>query len=124
MSRLTSLTLAVALALLPAVASAASHHKKAHRAHGHGFLPGYVQPPNNAVPLFKQKLSRAQLALLRPRRPWYIDPTPEYYRWNGGWSGEWRYPGRAGFYRGRYNGGSMGPCWTQTPIGPIWNCGR
>jgi hypothetical protein len=23
----------------------------------------------------------------------------------------------------RYNGGSFGPCWTRTPIGPIWNCG-
>ena len=21
------------------------------------------------------------------------------------------------------NGGSFGPCWTRTPIGPIWNCG-
>lgn len=124
MSRLTSLTLAVALALLPAAASAASHKKHAKRAQGYGFLPGYVQPPNNAVPLYMQKLSPAQRALLRPKRPWYIDPTPDYYRWNGPWSGEWRYPGRAGFYRGRYNGGSFGPCWTQTPIGPVWNCGR
>ncbi len=28
------------------------------------------------------------------------------------------------FYRGRWNGGGFGPCWTQTPIGPMWNCGR
>ena len=28
-----------------------------------------------------------------------------------------------GFYRGRYNGGSFGPCWSWTPIGPAWNCG-
>jgi hypothetical protein len=34
-----------------------------------------------------------------------------------------RYPGRPGFYRGRYNGGSIGACWTQTPIGPVWTCG-
>ncbi len=27
------------------------------------------------------------------------------------------------FYRGRWNGGGFGPCWTQTPIGPHWNCG-
>ncbi|MFC0242976.1 hypothetical protein [Rhodopseudomonas telluris] len=122
MTRLTSLTLAVALALVPLTASAASP-KKAKRAQSQGFLPGYVQPPSNSVPLFMQKLNREQLAMMH-RRPWYIDRTPEYYRWNGGWSGEWRYLGRPGFYRGRYNGGSIGPCWTQTPIGPVWNCGR
>jgi hypothetical protein len=27
------------------------------------------------------------------------------------------------FYRGRWNGGGFGPCWTPTPIGPHWNCG-
>jgi hypothetical protein len=27
------------------------------------------------------------------------------------------------FYRGRWNGGGFGPCWTQTPIGLHWNCG-
>ncbi|ABD07420.1 conserved hypothetical protein [Rhodopseudomonas palustris HaA2] len=122
MTRLTALTLAITLALLPLAASAASPKKHAKRAQSSG-LPGYVQPPSNSVPLFMQKLSRPQRAMLRPKRPWYIDPTPEYYRWNGGWSGEWRYLGRPGFYRGRYNGGSFGPCWTQTPIGPVWNCG-
>lgn len=122
MTRLTSLTLAVALALVPLTASAASH-KKAKRAQSNG-LPGYVQPPSNSVPLFMQKLNREQLAMMHRPRPWYIDRTPEYYRWNGGWSGEWRYLGRPGFYRGRYNGGSIGPCWTQTPIGPVWNCGQ
>ena len=28
------------------------------------------------------------------------------------------------FYRGRWNGGGFGPCWTQTPIGNVWNCGK
>src|ERR1700682_4494738 len=32
--------------------------------------------------------------------------------------------GGPGFYRGRWNGGGFGPCWTQTPIGNVWNCGR
>jgi hypothetical protein len=118
MSRLTSLSLVIALALIPVTASAASK-KHAKRAQSTG-LPGYVQPPSNSVPLFMQKLSPAQVALLRQRRPWYIDRTPGYYRWNG----DYRYLGRPGFYRGRYNGGSIGPCWTQTPIGPMWNCGR
>ena len=31
--------------------------------------------------------------------------------------------GGPGFYRGRWNGGGFGPCWTATPIGPHWNCG-
>jgi hypothetical protein len=31
--------------------------------------------------------------------------------------------GYPGFYRGRWNGGGFGPCWTQTPIGNMWNCG-
>src|SRR5262249_35597006 len=26
--------------------------------------------------------------------------------------------GGPGFYRGRWNGGGFGPCWTATPIGP------
>ncbi len=54
-----------------------------------------------------RRMSRAD------RRHWYIDPVPQYYRWDG----EWHYFGRPGFNGGRYNGGSFGPCWTRTPIG-------
>jgi hypothetical protein len=32
--------------------------------------------------------------------------------------------GYPGYYHGRWNGGGFGPCWTRTPIGPVWNCGR
>ena len=47
------------------------------------------------------------------------DYSPQYF----GYDGEWHYVGRPGIYHGRSNGGSFGPCWTWTPIGPIWNCG-
>jgi hypothetical protein len=45
---------------------------------------------------------------------------PAFYDWDGARY----YPGRPGFYRGQWNGGSFGPCYTQTPIGPINNCGQ
>jgi hypothetical protein len=50
--------------------------------------------------------------------------TPERIEWE-----RWRnrgpvyWYGYPRFYRGRWNGGGFGPCWTQTPIGPHWNCG-
>jgi hypothetical protein len=118
MSRLLCLSLAAILTLSSVVADAAPKRKK--RPHNYGFLPGYHQPLNNAAPLFKQDEAVLRNAR-RPKRPWYITPTPVYYRWS---DGEKYYFGRPGFYRGQYNGGSMGPCWTQTPIGPVWNCGR
>jgi len=64
------------------------------RWHGYGFLPGYVPPE------------------AQPPRPDYWTHPPTW--WYGG----------PGFYRGRWNGGGFGPCWTQTPIGPMWNCGK
>jgi hypothetical protein len=80
-----------------------------YRAGRYGFLPGYRQPP--------------ALTEWRDRDPRYGGPRarfePRY--WSGG---EWRYGwGGPGFYRGRWNGGTFGPCWSQTPIGPMWNCG-
>jgi hypothetical protein len=109
MSRILSLSIIVVLSLLPVVTSAAPANKQrtAARWHGYGFLPGYRQPPNEAVPVY---------GVNRPRGgPYYV---PSY--WYGG---ERYYFGQPGFYRGRYNGGSFGPCWTWTPIGRAWNCG-
>ena len=43
-------------------------------------------------------------------------------RWQG-YGFLWHYFGQPGFYRGHYNGGSFGPCWTRTPVGMVWTCG-
>ena len=119
MSRFAFPVIAIVLSLLPVQAPAASvHHRAASRWHGYGFLPGYHQPLNNSLPLYAQKDAAARYARGN-RRPWYIDPTPAYVDYNG----DSRYFGRPGFYGGRYNGGSFGPCWTQTPIGAVWTCG-
>ncbi len=66
--------------------------------HGYGFLPGY-RPP--------EVVARAR---------W-----EHYDRLYGS-----RYYGPAWprFYRGRWNGGGFGPCYTYTPIGYMWNCGQ
>jgi hypothetical protein len=121
MSRLMCLSIAIVLSLLSSAAATAApiHKRAAQRWHGYGFLPGYHQPLNNSQPLYAQKDAIRRLAS-RERRPWYIDPVPRYY----GYDGDWHYFGRPGFDGGgRYNGGGFGPCYTRTPIGPIWNCG-
>src|SRR5580693_995847 len=55
MSRILFITIALLLAL-PAVTSGAPAPKRhAYHWHGYGFLPGYHQPPNNAVPIYSRK---------------------------------------------------------------------
>lgn len=101
---------AIVLSLLPTIAGAAPAHKhRVYHWHGYGFLPGYHQPPNNTVPVYGAKGAIGG-----------APDAPMYWNWD---KGGWYYFGRPGFYRGRYNGGSFGPCWTWTPIGPMWNCG-
>src|SRR5271170_805660 len=83
MSRLMCLSIAVVLSLLSVVATAAPIHKRAApRWHGYGFLPGYTQPLSNSQPLYAQKDAVQRLAR-QNRRPWYIDPTPQYYGYDG-----------------------------------------
>jgi hypothetical protein len=75
---------------------------------GYGFLPGYRPQPGEmqGVPQFGPRKPR--------REARYLD----YY-------GNVRYGwGPPRYYRGRWNAGSFGPCWTQTPIGMVWNCGH
>ena len=91
-----ALVVAVAASLLPpTIASAASAHGKRQPSRAwHGY--GFLpgyRPPE-----------LVEWDRVRTRRPTF---------WYGG----------PGFYRGRWNGGGFGPCWTPTPIGPHWNCG-
>ncbi|MGH6716178.1 MAG: hypothetical protein ACREDC_08335 [Bradyrhizobium sp.] len=111
MCRRFALSIAILLSLLPAFAGAAPVHRRhIHRWHGYGFLPGYHQPPNIHIPIYGPRGSVRGIQ----------DDAPMYWNW---YNGDWYYFGRPGFFRGHYNGGSLGPCWTQTPVGPIWNCG-
>jgi hypothetical protein len=83
-------------------------HAKPRRWHGYGFLPGYRPSiaESQGTPVYGPPLPR--------REARYVD-----------WYGNVRYGwGSPGFYRGRYNGGSFGPCWTYTPIGMMPNCGN
>ena len=99
------IALALALALISPVSAAPAqttpapkkHHVSRHW-HGYGFLPGY-RPPEV---IERQRAER-----------YYEVYGPTYYG-----------PAWPGFYNNRWNGGGFGPCYTQTPIGPIWNCGR
>jgi hypothetical protein len=89
--------IAIAALLLSATATFAVplHGKRQAARHWHGY--GFL--PGYRSP------ERIEWELARSREPVY---------WYGG----------PGFYRGRWNGGGFGPCWTQTPIGNVWNCGR
>jgi hypothetical protein len=110
MSRTFAASTAILLSLLPAIALAAPADKRHYHWHGYGFLPGYHQPPSNSVPVYGPKGAIGDVT------QGYV---PSYYTYGGGHY----YFGRPGFFRGRYNGGTVGPCWTRTPIGPMWNCG-
>jgi hypothetical protein len=75
---------------------------------GYGFLPGYRPQAAEAlgVPLYGRQLPRREI---------------RYWDWYGNVRYGWGYPG---YYRGRWNGGGFGPCWTSTPIGMMPTCGQ
>jgi hypothetical protein len=102
-----AITAAVSLSLAAPAFAASVHGKRyvVHPWHGYGFLPGYHQPPSLGVPDYTPKRATRE-------------STPSY--WYGG---SIYYFGEPGFFHGRWNGGSFGPCWTSTPIGLMWNCG-
>jgi hypothetical protein len=99
-----AVALAVALSLAPAALADPVPNKKplpkhpvTRHWHGYGFLPGY-RPPE----VIEAQRARA-----------YWRSHPHYYG-----------PAWPGYYRGRWNGGGFGPCYTYTPIGYMWNCGQ
>lgn len=98
-----SLGLLLASPTLAALAAPAKHPPHKHRYSNNGSVPGYGFLPGVRTP---QQIERE-----RARR---------YYASGPHWYG----PAIPGFYRGRWNGGGFGPCYTQTPIGYQWNCGR
>jgi hypothetical protein len=103
--------LAASAASDPAAQTSVKNPAKKHVAKrvskGVGFLPGYRTP---------EQIERdRKKEIQRERRA--------YYRAGGPRIAYWRYP-QPQFYRGRWNGGDFGPCWTHTPIGYQWNCGR
>jgi hypothetical protein len=95
MPRHLPLALLIVAVALPAAAEPQTKRRPPPR-NEYGFLPGY-RPP--------EVVDRQERFLYSLRYPTY------WYGWPR-------------FYRGRWNGGGFGPCWTQTPIGNVWNCGR
>ena len=88
--------LAAVLVITATTADAASRHRKRKYS---GYTKEYGFLPGYA---------EVRAARLRADK-WGTNPY-----WYGG----------PGFYRGQWNGGGFGPCWTRTPIGMVWNCGR
>jgi hypothetical protein len=105
MHRTVSLLVAVAVLLLPATtASAARAHKKTHvTVHKKHHLASRCRG-EGFLPGYREACeARLRAEKWGPPRYWYGGP---------------------GFYRGQWNGGGFGPCWTSTPLGQMWNCGR
>ena len=81
-------------------------HAKPRRWHGYGFLPGYRPSiaESQGIPVYGPPIPRREV---------------RYFDWYGNVRYGWGHPG---YYRGQWNRGSFGPCWTYTPIGMMPNC--
>jgi hypothetical protein len=91
----------------PGVSKPGTKHVKKRVPRGTGFLPGYRTPAQ----IERQRYEEIQ----RERRAYYRAGGPRIAYWG---------TSDPRFYRGRWNGGSFGECWTTTPIGYQWNCGK
>ncbi len=68
-------------------------------------------------------LSPARSPKARALRSWALPIPRREPRYINLYTGQVQYGwGRPGYYRGQWNGGSFGPCWTYTPIGMMPNC--
>lgn len=111
------LTLSIGLSSLalaaPGDPDSAVPKKPAVTRHAARHVKHWTTPPGYRSPEQIERARRAEIN--RSRRAYYrAGGVPIYY---------WKDPDPR-FYRGRWNGGSFGPCWTSTPIGYMWNCGQ
>jgi hypothetical protein len=90
----------------PALKPAPSKRHVIYHWHGYGCVPDYGPRTRRSASSHQPPAWNAP------------DYTPHYW-----YDGGKYYFGEPGFLHGRYNGGSVGPCWTSTPIGLMWNCG-
>lgn len=103
--------LSAALAGQASAAPAPEKRKVVRPWKGHGFLPGYRTPQQIAR---ERARGQARYVVYEVRRvgPYRIvEPARPWVGWPG-------------YTRGRWSNGNVGPCWAQTPIGPVWTCGR
>ena len=94
----------------PAVTQKVTRHKTRH-------VKRWTTPPGYRSPA---QIEREDTKSWRRERDFayrHNVPRVYYYYW-----GTPFYTGRFG--ANRYDSLRVGPCWTQTPIGPMWNCGR
>ena len=98
-------------------------------------------PPAKKKPAATRQVKQAKQVKRWTTPPGYRSPQQierqDYEAWRRDRRFAWRHnvPQAYYFYYGEpyYNGRfganrrdtwRVGPCWTQTPIGPVWNCGK